>query len=68
MIYYTKLNHLSKKAQKYYGCKYILQIRIKNPCTDYISPETRIKLNSLIEAKKYQKKYINITDPDAGIY
>lgn len=68
MIYYTKLNHLSERAQKHYGCKYILQIRIKNPCTDYISPETRMKFNSLVEAKKWQKKYINMTDPDAGIY
>ena len=61
MIYLTRLTQLSEKAQKHYRCKYILQIREKNSCTGYISPEYQKKFNKLADAKAEQKKLINMS-------
>lgn len=56
MIYYTRLTHLTEKQQVHYGCRFIVQVRTKNPCTGYLFPETCKKFDKLADAVRYQRK------------
>ena len=62
MIYYTRLTHLTEKQQAHYGCRFIVQVRAKNPCTGYLFPETHKKFDRLIDAVNYQRKLQAISE------
>ena len=53
---YDLLTHLTEKQQVHYGCRFIVQVRAKNPCTGYLFPETRKKFDKLADAVRYQQK------------
>lgn len=55
MVYYTRLTHLTEKQAAHYGCRFIVQVRAKNPCTGYLFPETRKKFDKLADAVRYQQ-------------
>ena len=62
MEYYTRLTHLTEKQQAHYGCRFIVQVRAKNPCTGYLFPETLRKFDCLIDAVNYQRKLQAISE------